>query len=75
MEFGEKCIKRSCTICGPNFSINAVSDLSFIIYRPEREDIIKMRVKEKAYKDNDYIYREHDVTSGGICRHGDELQS
>ena len=42
---GEKCIMRSSTICRPNFSINAVSDLSFIIYRPDREDSTKMRVK------------------------------
>jgi len=65
---------RSCKIFGPNLSINTVSDLSFIIHRPEREDSNKVRVKGKAYKDKDYIYREHDITSGGICRHGDELQ-
>lgn len=56
------------------FSTNTVSDLSFIIYRAELEDSVKIRVKEKAYKDKDYIYREHDITSGGICRYGDELQ-
>jgi hypothetical protein len=61
MGVGETCIMRS-------------SIITFIIYRAELVDGIKRRVTVKAYKDKDYIYREHDITSGGICRHGDELQ-
>jgi hypothetical protein len=56
------------------FLTNTASDLSLIIYKPELQESIKIRLKEKIYNDNDYIYGEHDITSGGICRHGDELQ-
>jgi hypothetical protein len=38
------------------FSTNTVTDRSFIIYRPEWEQIIKIHVKENAYEDKDYIY-------------------
>ena len=34
------------------------------------QDSIKIRLKEKAYKDNDYIYGEHDITSGGTVDTG-----
>jgi hypothetical protein len=52
------------------FSTNTASELSLIIHRPELQDSIKIRLKEKAYKDNDYIYGEHDITSGGIVDMG-----
>jgi hypothetical protein len=53
MGVGGKCTMTSRTIFGPNFAINTLSDLSFIIYRPEWEDSIKIIVTEKAYKDKD----------------------